>query len=90
LSGIDKVEELYGPTLKDVQIYNDNESFENKQLKLIYNHLKQVNSFKKMDEKTLRNEIELNRWGHEFEVIPQKMLLSSKVSNNNICLVVVF
>ena len=66
--------------MKDICIEDSNETFENKQLKFIYNFLNQVENIKKMDECTLHYEIELNRWGHEPEVIPAKMLKSSTVS----------
>lgn len=33
-----------------------------------------------MDENTLRNEIELNKWGDTYEIIPQNMLNHPKVS----------
>lgn len=75
-----KVEELFGSKAKDIQIENKNETFENIQLKFIYNYLKQINDMKHMNETTLRNEIELNRWGHDFKVVPQKMLKNSTVS----------
>jgi len=80
LSGIEKVEKLFGSKMKDVCIEDSDETFENKQLKFIYNFLKQVESIKKMDERALRYEIELNRWGKEPEVIPREMLKSSTVS----------
>lgn len=80
LSGIKKVEELFGSKMKDVCIEDRDETFENKQLKFIYNFLNQVENIKKMDENALRYEIELNRWGHEPEVIPRNMLKSSTVS----------
>ncbi|XP_029345221.1 60 kDa SS-A/Ro ribonucleoprotein isoform X2 [Acyrthosiphon pisum] len=79
LSGIEKVEKLFGSKMKDVCIEDIDETFENKQLKFIYNFLKQVENIKKMDEHALRYEIELNRWGKEPEVIPQKMLKSSTI-----------
>lgn len=80
LSGIEKVEQLFGSKMKDVCIEDRDETFENKQLKFIYNFLNQVENLNKMDESTLRYEIELNRWGHEPEVIPREMLRSSTVS----------
>jgi len=80
LSGIEKVEKLFGSKMKDVCIEDRDETFENKQLKFIYNFLNQVENIKKMDERTLRYEIELNRWGHKPEVIPREMLKSSTVS----------
>jgi len=80
LSGIEKVEQLFGSKMKDVCIDDKDETFENKQLKFIYNFLKQVENINKMDVCALRYEIELNRWGHEPEVIPRKMLNSSAVS----------
>lgn len=75
-----KVEEVFGSEVNNIEIDNKNESFENIQLKFIYNYLKQVNSMKNMNETTLRNEIELNRWGHEFKVVPQNMLKNTTVS----------
>lgn len=75
-----KVEELFGSKVNSIEIENKNETFENIQLKFIYNYLKQVNAMKNMNEITLRNEIELNRWGHDFKVIPQNMLKNSTVS----------
>jgi len=80
LSGIEKVEKLFGSKMKDVCIEDRDETFENKQLKFIYNFLNQVENIKKMDESALRCEIELNRWGKEPEVIPREMLKSSTVS----------
>jgi len=80
LSGIKKVEKLFGSKMKDVCIEDVDETFENKQLKFIYNFLQQVENIKKMDEGALRYEIELNRWGKEPEVIPREMLKSSTVS----------
>jgi len=79
-SGIEKVEQLFGSKMKDVCIEDRDETFENKQLKFIYNFLNQVENIKKMDERALRYEIELNRWGHKPEVIPQTQLQSSTVS----------
>lgn len=79
--GMEKVEKIYGDTLKHVAIEDENESFEMKQLKFIFNKLKQVHDIAQMDETTLRYEIELRRWGHEHEVIPKKMLNSPIVSN---------
>lgn len=79
MCGMEKVEEMFGSKLKDVQIENDDETFENKQLKFIYNFFKQIENLKKMDENTLRNEIELSRWGHIPEVIPEKMIQNPKV-----------
>lgn len=76
---MDMVEKLYGTTLKSIQIEDDNETFENKQFKFIYIHLKRIHNLKKMDEIALLNDIELNKWGQQFEVIPKKMLLNSKV-----------
>lgn len=81
MHGIAKVEELYGCKLKNIETRDDNETFENKQLKFIYNKFNQVHNIAQMDESTLRYEIELRRWGHEHQVIPQKMLNSPKVSN---------
>lgn len=83
LSGIEKVDQLFGSKMKDVCIEDRDETFENKQLKFIYNFLNQVENIKKMDECALRYEIELNRWGHKPEVIPQEMLKSSTVSYIN-------
>lgn len=77
---MDMVEKIFGSKVKDVKIEELDEPFENKQLKFIYNHLKQINSFKKMNENELINEIELSRWGHNYEVIPKNMLLNSRVS----------
>lgn len=77
--GMDKVEKLYGTALKSIQIEDDNETFENKQFKFIYIHLKRIHDLKKMDEIALLNDIELNKWGQQFEVIPKKMLCNSKV-----------
>lgn len=78
--GMNKVEELFGLKLKDVNIDNKDETFENKQLKFIYNFLNQVNNLYKMDETTLKYEIEFKRLGHLFEVIPHHMLNNSNVS----------
>lgn len=80
MCGMKKVEEIFGSKLKDIQIENDEETFENKQLKFIYNFLKQIENLNKMDENTLRNEIELNRWGHIPEVIPKKMSQNPQVN----------
>lgn len=33
-----------------------------------------------MDVNTLRNEIELNRWGQQYQIVPQQMLHNPKVS----------
>uniref|UniRef100_A0A2H8U049 SS-A/Ro ribonucleoprotein n=1 Tax=Melanaphis sacchari TaxID=742174 RepID=A0A2H8U049_9HEMI len=74
LSGIEKVERLFGSKMKDVCIEDSDEIFENKQMKFIYNFLNQVENIKQMDDCSLRYEIELNRWGHEPEVIPREML----------------
>ncbi|XP_060851709.1 uncharacterized protein LOC132930067 [Rhopalosiphum padi] len=86
LSGIEKVEKLFGSKMKDVCIENSDETFENKQMKFIYNFLNQVEGIKQMDVCSLRYEIELNRWGHEPEVIPREMqrnptILTSLVMN---------
>lgn len=81
MHGMTKVEELYACKLKDVSIEDNNETFENKQLKFIFNKLKLVHDVAQMDETTLRYDIELRRWGHEHEVIPKKMLNSPLVSN---------
>jgi len=80
LSGIEKVEKLFGSKMKDICIEDSEETFENKQLKCIYNFLYQVENIKKMDEHALRYEIELNRWGEKPEVIPQEMMKSLTVS----------
>lgn len=80
---MEKVEELFGTKLKNVQIESKTDTFENKQLKFIYNFLKQVQNIQNLNENALRNEIELHRWGHSYEVIPQNMLKSSKVSYIN-------
>jgi len=80
LSGFEKVEELFGSKMKDVCIDDRDETFENKQLKFIYNFLNQVENIKKMDARALRYEIELNRWGHKPEVIPREMLKNPTVS----------
>jgi len=77
---MDKVEENFGSKLKDVNLKDEDETFENKQQKFIYTFLKGLNNLRKMDEITLRNEIELNCLGKQFEVIPKTMLSSSKVS----------
>lgn len=79
--GMNKVEKLFGLKLKNVNIDDKNETFENKQLKFIYNFLNQVNNLYKMDETTLKNEIEYKRFGHLFEVIPHHMLNNSNVSH---------
>jgi hypothetical protein len=80
LSGIEKVEKLFGSKMKDVCIENSDETFENKQMKFIYNFLNQVEGIKRMDVCSLRYEIELNRWGHEPEVIPREMQRNPIVS----------
>jgi len=80
LSGIEKVEKLFGSKMKDVCIENSDETFENKQMKFIYNFLNQVEGIKQMDVCSLRYEIELNRWGHEPEVIPREMQRNPTVS----------
>jgi len=74
MCGMKKVEEHFGSKLKYVEIYNQNESYENKQLKFIYNFLNNIHNFDQMDNKKLKKEIELKRWGHMYEVIPQKRL----------------
>lgn len=68
--------------MKNIQTENENETFENKQLKFIYNFLRQVEDMNKMDENKLRTEIELHRWGQDFEYIPKNMLTSTKVSHH--------
>jgi len=80
LNGIEKVEQSFGSKMKDVCIDDRDETFENKQLKFIYNFLNQVENIKKMDASALRYEIELNRWGHKPEVIPRHMLKNPAVS----------
>lgn len=80
LNGMDMVEQLFGIQMKDVCIEDVDETFENKQLKFIYNFLNQVEAVKTMDERALKCEIELNRWGNEPEIIPQQMLKSSTVN----------
>lgn len=74
LNGIEKVEKLFGSQMKNVSIEDSDETFENKQMKFIYNFLYQVEGIKEMDDCSLRYEIQLNRWGHEPEVIPREML----------------
>lgn len=88
--GMGKVKELFGSKLKDIQIENVNDTFENKQLKFIYNFLNQVHNIQKMDENTLLNEIEQHRWGHSYEIIPQNMLKRSKVSYTNYLIIFFF
>jgi len=80
MCGMEMVEKTFGSTLKNVQIDSNNESYENKQLIFIYNFLKQVHNLRKMDDKKLQNEIELNRWGHMLEVIPPERLNNVNVS----------
>lgn len=80
LNGIEKVEKLFGSQMKDVCIEDSDETFENKQMKFIYNFLYQVEGIKEMDDCSLRYEIQLNRWGHEPEVIPREMLRNPTVS----------
>lgn len=80
IHGMEKVEELFGPKVNDIQNENDEGTFEHFQLRFIYNYLKQVNSMKLMSEITLLNEIELQRWGHEYKVIPREMLQKPTVS----------
>lgn len=75
-----KVEKEFESKLKDVKIDNKSESYENKQLTFIYNFLKQVHNLQKMDDNKLKNEIELNRWGHMLEVIPRHKLKNVNVS----------
>lgn len=78
---MDKVEELFGSKLKNINLKNEDETFENKQRKFIYIFLKDLNNLRKMNEIMLQNEIELNCLGKQFELIPRNMLSSSKVSN---------
>jgi len=77
---MEKVEEIFGSKLKDINLKDEDETFENKQQKLIYTFLKGLNNLRNMDEITLRNEIELNCLGKQFELIPRNMFSSSKVS----------
>ncbi|XP_029348648.1 60 kDa SS-A/Ro ribonucleoprotein-like [Acyrthosiphon pisum] len=79
LSGIKRVEQLFGSKMKDICIEDSDETFENKQLKSIYNFLNQVENIKKMDERALQNEIEFNRLGEKPEVIPREMLKNSTI-----------
>lgn len=79
--GMDKVEEQFGSKLKDVSLNYDSETYVNKQQHFIYMHLKSVDNLRNMDEVTLHKEISYNCLGNIFEVIPQNMLSSTKVSN---------
>lgn len=80
LHGMKKVEELFGSKANNINIDNKNETLENITLGYVYKYLKKVNGMKNMNETTLRNEIELSRWGHDFKVVPQNMLKNSTVS----------
>lgn len=80
MCGMAKVEKEFESKLKDVKIDNKSESYKNKQLTFIYNFLKQVHNLQKMDDNKLKNEIELNRWGHMLEVIPRHKLKNVNVS----------
>ncbi|XP_050523905.1 uncharacterized protein LOC126895752 [Daktulosphaira vitifoliae] len=80
LYGMQKVEEMFKSKLLAIQ--EENEKFAREQLTFIYNYLKQINNLKKMDVDNLQKDIGLNKWGEEFEVIPQKMLNNSKIINS--------
>lgn len=76
------VEKLFGSLIHDIQSKNDDETYEEFQLKFIYGYLKQVDRMKTMSETELVNEIEIQRWGHEFQVIPPNMFKKPFVSFN--------
>lgn len=77
-----KVEEIFKPKLLAVTEENENEKFSREQLTFVYDYLKQINNLKKMEVEILEKDIGLNKWGEEFEVIPQKMINNLKVSVN--------
>ncbi|VVC28670.1 Hypothetical protein CINCED_3A009897 [Cinara cedri] len=72
LHGIKKVKEIFELKLKDV--HNDGVI---EQLKLIYEYINNIHNIPKMNEITLKNEIECNKWS--LQIIPSKMLRSTKI-----------
>lgn len=83
--GINKVKNLYITNWSK----NYKENVQRIELKIIYDYLIRLNSLYAMDENKLQKEILMNMWGKEFEVVPQKMFKSTKVSYNNIYIYII-